>query len=173
MKNDRIVSKKNYILLIIILIATCGILYYFYLWYGEYSNNWLYKPILSDALFQIKYNEIDDYVIENNNACIYVSYVGNKKTRDFEKKFLNLINNYHINNDILYLNLSEIADDKKIFNYLKEKYTINNYNIFDGLPNILAFKNGLLDDIYFINENNYSINRVDNYLKAINVIEVE
>ena len=38
-KNDRVIPKVNYFWLTLIILVTCGLLYYFYLWYTEYSED--------------------------------------------------------------------------------------------------------------------------------------
>lgn len=172
MKNERIVPLKNYVWLGIILLVTCGALYYFYLWYTEYSNDRLYKPILDERLLEIKYNEIDAYVSENANVVVYASTLGNRTIRNFENKLYNLIDEYGIRERMVYLNVSGFADSEAIMHMLKNKYLVDGVSFLDSMPSILLFRDGVIEDVYFIKENNYSIIRLENYLKTMNVIDV-
>ncbi len=171
-KNDRVIPRRNYVLLGIILLCSFFVMYYFTLWYHEYSDDKLNRPILNESLFEIKYNELNSYVLENSQAVIYVSLVGDKDTRDFEVLFLNLIDNYNLIDKIVYFNLSDVVNDENIVDYLKDSYSVNGINFVNNTPCLLIFKDTKLVDIYLIKDNNYSINRVENYLKVMDVIEV-
>ena len=95
--------------------------------------------------------------MENQSAIIYVSKVGNEKIRNFEKKFINAINQNDLKNKILYLDLSNYKGDTN------DKYTINDINI-TSVPNISVFKNGKLDDIYVIDVDGYNMEKIISYL---------
>lgn len=171
-KIDRDIPVKNYFILVIILFVSFLVMHYFTLWYREYSEDRLSKPILNTKLFEIKYNELDNYVLENKKAVIYVSLVGDEDTRNFEESFINLIDNYNLIDNIVYFNLSEVYSDNKILGMLKDKYSFEDINFVYNTPCLLMFNDAKLIDIYLIKENNYSINRVENYLKVMDVIEV-
>lgn len=171
-KNDRVIPKVNYFWLALIILVTCGLLYYFYLWYTEYSEDRLSKPLLNEIFFEIKYNEIDNYALENSVVVVYSSLVGDKKIRKFENELVQLADEFDIKQKLVYLNVSEFVDNRILVNELNKKYSIDNISFLDSVPSILLFNSGELVDIYFVKENNYSIVRLENYLKAMNVIDV-
>lgn len=160
----RQIPKKNYIILTIILILTLTLTLYFYKWYQTYEKDMLNYPIISEHLFKINYNEINEYITENPSSAIYVSKLGSEEIRNFEKNLIPIINKYQLKNNILYLNV-----DNSTFKSLKEKYKDTNYTI-DKLPCILIFKNSKLSSIYKIDYNNYNINEIINYLQIYEVI---
>ena len=133
------------------------IAFYFRKWYKAYEDSYLSKSIVGNYLFQINYKELDNYLVENQSAIIYVSKVGNEKIRNFEKKFINAINQNDLKNKILYLNLNNYKGD------INNKYTINDMNI-TSVPNISVFKNGKLDDIYVIDVDGYNMEKIISYL---------
>ena len=133
------------------------IAFYFRKWYKAYEDSYLSKSIVGNYLFQINYKELDNYLVENQSAIIYVSKVGNEKIRNFEKKFINAINQNDLKNKILYLDLSNYKGDTN------NKYTINDKDI-TSVPNISVFKNGKLDDIYVIDVDGYNMEKIISYL---------
>lgn len=151
------IPKKNYFILFIVIVLSLLIAFYFRKWYKAYEDSYLSKSIVGNYLFQINYKELDNYLVENQSAIIYVSKVGNEKIRNFEKKFINAINQNDLKNKILYLDLSNYKGDTN------DKYTINDINI-TSVPNISVFKNGKLDDIYVIDVDGYNMEKIISYL---------
>ena len=153
----REIPKKNYFILFSVIVLSLLIAFYFRKWYKAYEDSYLSKSIVGNYLFQINYKELDNYLVENQSAIIYVSKVGNEKIRNFEKKFINAINQNDLKNKILYLDLSNYKGDTN------DKYTINDMNI-TSVPNISVFKNGKLDDIYVIDVDGYNMEKIISYL---------
>lgn len=153
----REIPKKNYFILFIVIVLSLLIAFYFRKWYKAYEDSYLSKSIVGNYLFEINYKELDNYLVENQSAIIYVSKVGNEKIRNFEKKFINAINQNDLKNKILYLNLNNYKGD------INNKYTINDMNI-TSVPNISVFKNGKLDDIYVIDVDGYNMEKIISYL---------
>jgi len=71
MNKKRNIPLKNYILLALILIITIILVVYFYMWYGANEKNKLAIPIMNEHMQIIKYNELNNYLIENKNPIIY------------------------------------------------------------------------------------------------------
>lgn len=153
----REIPKKNYFILFIVIVLSLLIAFYFRKWYKAYEDSYLSKSIVGNYLFEINYKELDNYLVENQSAIIYVSKVGNEKIRNFEKKFINAINQNDLKNKILYLDLSNYKGDTN------DKYTINDKDI-TSVPNISVFKNGKLDDIYVIDVDGYNMEKIISYL---------
>lgn len=162
-KNNKIireVPKKNYLYLTLILLGTFFILIYLYKWYETYNDSKLNTNIMSKYLTVINYNELDNYIIENKDAIIYVSILGNEDINKFEKKFKNVIIQNNLKNDILYLDIS----DENIDTATKKLKVDKN------LPYLVVYTNGNITDTYSINENNYSNDKAEKYLNRIGVI---
>jgi len=169
MNKKRNIPLKNYILLALILIITIILVVYFYMWYGANEKNKLAIPIMNEHMQIIKYNELNNYLIENKNPIIYSSILGDRKIRNFEIKFKKLIIDNSLNGKILYLNLTSEVIDKQISKEIKEKYKIDNRNIAE-LPSLTIFKDGKPISIYNIKEDNYNIKKVEKYLEEQGVI---
>ena len=162
-KNEllREVPRKNYIYLFLILLGSLLLLLYIYTWYDAYNENKLNTSIMDKYLTVINYNELDNYIIENKNAIIYVSILGNEDISKFEKKFKNLVSEHNLKNDILYLDIS----NENI------NVATNKLNIDDEFPYLVVYTNGVITDTYSINDNKYSNAKIEKYLNRIGVID--
>lgn len=163
MKEKKDIPFKNYIILSCILIISIISIIYFYMWYGEFKINKINTLVMDEYLNIINYNELETYLVENKNAVIYVSTLGNKE-RIFEKKFGVVINRYSLNSRILYLDLTEEYKNNKLFTDIKNKYKLQK------TPCIVIFKNGLVDDVYSIYEHDYDLELLTSYLRIKGVI---
>ena len=158
------VTIKNYIVLAIILIVTFLLLFYFYLWFDKYEETLLSKRILDRYMLVINDNELDDYLVENPNTIIYVSKLNDEKIRDFEKLIKNKYKSNSINNNILYLDVTDISERDKT--YLISKYNYNGLNIL-SVPCVVVFKNGTVDSIYSVSASGYDIDSFVFYVNQI------
>lgn len=157
----REIPLKNYVYLVLIVFLTLGILYYLYLWSIEYRKEVTSDSVISSSLQLINYNEVEEYIVENDNVCLYISNK-NIELKDFEKSLKHLIEKYNLERKILYLDITNNVSDNK-------------YNIGDayltGVPKFIYFIDGKLASSYDINYENYKIANIENYLRSIGVIE--
>lgn len=166
MKKEKEIPLKNYILLSIVLILTIVVVIYFFLWKNTYEKNKLQKPILDDYLLVINYNELNNYLVENKDAIIYVSKLNDESIRLFENKFKNIINKNNLNNKILYLDLTEELKENNIVKEINKKYGKEMTEV----PTIVIIKDGKISSSYNIKENKYNIKLLEKYLEKEDVI---
>ena len=162
-KNDKLreVPLKNYIYLFLILLGSILLLIYICTWYKTYNENKLYTSVMNEYLTVINYNELDNYIIENKDAIIYVSVLGNEDINRFEKKFKNDIVENNLKNNILYLNLT----NENIEIVTKRLQIDNNF------PYLVVYTNGQITDTYNIAKSNYSTKKIIKYLNRIGVTD--
>lgn len=161
MKENKNIPYKNYIILSIILIVSIFVVIYFYKWYDELKRNNINTPVMNEYLSTINYNEIDTYLVENQDVIIYASSLDDKNTRRFEKKLKKIVKKYTFNNTILYLDLT---DNNKSINNIIQKYHIT------STPCIIIFESGEIKDIYNIKDYNYDVELLVSYLRIKGVI---
>ncbi len=166
MKKEKEIPLKNYILLSIVLILTIVVVIYFFLWKNTYEKNKLQTPILDDYLLVINYNELNNYLVENKDAIIYVSKLNDESIRLFENKFKNIINKNNLNNKILYLDLTEELKENNIVKEINKKYGKEMTEV----PTIVIIKDGKISSSYNIKENKYNIKLLEKYLEKEDVI---
>lgn len=166
MKKEKEIPLKNYILLSIVLILTIVVVIYFFLWKNTYEKSKLQTPILDDYLLVINYNELNNYLVENKDAIIYISKLNNENIRLFENKFKNIINKNNLNNKILYLDLTEVLKENNIVKEINKKYGKEMTEV----PTIVIIKDGKISSSYNIKENKYNIKLLEKYLEKEDVI---
>lgn len=166
MKKEKEIPLKNYILLSIVLILTIVVVIYFFLWKNTYEKSKLQTPILDDYLLVINYNELNNYLVENKDAIIYVSKLNDESIRLFENKFKNIINKNNLNNKILYLYLTEELKENNIVKEINKKYGKEMTEV----PTIVIIKDGKISSSYNIKENKYNIKLLEKYLEKEDVI---
>ena len=153
----REIPLKNYIYLFLILLGSFLLLIYINNWYNTYNKNKLNIGIMNDYLTVINYNELDNYIIENKDAILYVSILGNEEINKFEQKFKNSIIDNNLKNDILYLDLTT------------ENITsaTNKLQIDANFPYLVVYTNGKITDTYNIKDINYDTKKIIKYLHRI------
>lgn len=163
MKKDelRVIPIKNYIILGIVLLVSFLILYYLYLWHEGYNESKLNVPILDKYMDVINYNELSDYLVENPDSIIYVSVLENSDIRSFEKKLKSVLKKHEIENEILYMNITDSINDID-----KNDYMYGETSILD-VPLVMVFDNGILKSIYSIRNNDYDIQLFTEYVNSI------
>lgn len=166
MKKEKEIPLKNYILLSIVLILTIVVVIYFFLWKNTYEKSKLQTPILDDYLLVINYNELNNYLVENKDAIIYVSKLNDESIRLFENKFKNIINKNNLNNKILYLDLTEELKENNIVKEINKKYGKEMTEV----PTIVIIKDGKISSSYNIKDNKYNIKLLEKYLEKEDVI---
>lgn len=65
-------------------------------------------PVIGNTLSQIYTDDLDHYVMDNPMAIIYMCQANDETCRIFERDFKKLINKYHYENQIIYLNLTDV-----------------------------------------------------------------
>ena len=166
MKKEKEIPLKNYILLSIVLILTIVVVINLFLWKNTYEKSKLQTPILDDYLLVINYNELNNYLVENKDAIIYVSKLNDESIRLFENKFKNIINKNNLNNKILYLDLTEELKENNIVKEINKKYGKEMTEV----PTIVIIKDGKISSSYNIKENKYNIKLLEKYLEKEDVI---
>lgn len=157
--NYRKIPLKNYIYLALIILFSIAILYYLYLWFVEYNKEQQKNPIMNDVMLIINDNELNTYLIENKDAIIFVSTLNDAEIRKYERKLENLIKNENINNEILYMDLTnKKTNQKQIF------------NTEFSLPAFLVYSNSQLAEVYEISKDNYNIKKTKEFLEKYEVI---
>ena len=160
---ERKISSKNYVILVIILVST--VLLGFYL-FNSFKESDVNTSLMDNYIKLINYTEIKDYVTENRDVVIYSSVLKDKKIRNFEMNFRHVINKYELEDQIVYLNLTDLTLEERV--ELSNTYNLDGKTIVD-VPCLLIFKDGNLIDIYALKDN-YNVDNLVTYLQKKEVI---
>ena len=150
MSKSKKIPFSNYIKLLLLIIVTVGLVFVcrnIYLSNEDYNNN---IPIIRDYLVrEINSKELYNYVREDSDAIIYIGVASSKTCRDYENIFKDIITKYHLEEDITYLNLSNL---KNIGSFIKDFNKFYNSNLKD-YPSLVIFEEGKVVDILTIENN--------------------
>lgn len=168
MKNSelRVIPKKNYFILGVVILVTLCLVYYFYLWFNVYNESKLNMPILNKYMEVINYNEMGDYVIENPNTIVYVSVLEDIDIREFEKKIKNSYKKDKIVNEVLYMDLTKDIKKKSVIKEINRMYSIDSLSMVD-VPCVVVFEDGIVSSIYSVKDNDYSIDKFESFVNGI------
>ena len=148
--------KNNYLKLLFIIIVTIFLTFLISNIYKNYSTNKINNGYIFKHVSSVKYNELQDALIEmNEDTYLYISYTGNKDVYDFEVKFKKLLRDKELLNNVIYLNMDEKINSKE--NYLEllnEKLNLTDIKV-TSLPSIIYYKDGEVIEI--INSDNLVI----------------
>lgn len=138
------------------------------MWVDVYKESRINMPIMDRYMTVINYNELDNYLVENPNTIVYVSVLENEKIRKFEKKLKNKYKEHLIDNEILYMNITEDLKDKHVAYEMESMYSVGSLNMTD-VPSVLVFREGVLKSIYSVRANDYDIDEFIEYLNNISL----
>ena len=62
---------------------------------------------VSKVLLEIKYEDLNNYLMENSKSIIYVSNSSEDSSLKFEKLFNKVIKEYELENDIVFININD------------------------------------------------------------------
>ena len=162
-KELRKVPTKNYIILLLLFVATFALVYYFYRWYVVYSDYQNDIPVIRDSLPELTEEEVIHYIQENQTTVVYMCTASDNNCRSFEKNFKKLIEKDSLKEYIVYLNLTNtnLAEFTNNFNNRYQyKEELSNY------PSLVVFEDGVISDILQQESDKpLSIVDVDNFLK--------
>lgn len=119
------VEKKsvlhNYIILTIIFVVCMGLVIYLCKLYNVYDEYQKETPVIRGSLQEIVDDDLEHYILDNPTAVIYMCTSSNETCRSFEKGLKKLLNKNNYNDEIIYLNLSNLDQDKFVDDF-NEKY---------------------------------------------------
>lgn len=163
---------KNYIVLLIVFIVVICLTIYLCSWYRVYEDYKKQTPVIRGTLQEIVYDDLEHYVLENPTTVIYMCVPNDDKCRSFEKSFSKYVVKKELNNEIIYLNLSNVDHDKFIDDF-NNKYKFKT-KLNGNYPAFVVFKDGNVDAILRGNKNsNIDLDKVKNFLELNEVEGVE
>lgn len=176
-KNKNGIPTKNYLYVTIISVLTLCITGYLCFWYKSYSEYNQSNSIMSDYLLQIGEQEIinnlENYVRDNPNTILYMSYGDDNEIKQFEVEFKKIIEDNNLKSSFIYADLNKIS--KKVFeNEFREKFLgdeIKKMNIQKlKYTNLLVFEDGKINKLLYYTEKDISIEAVKKFLISEGVI---
>lgn len=146
-KNSNI---KKYCIILLVTLGVVFLFLYFYKWYEvKKDEKYLESYLINTNTINLEMNEIDEIhsVLSEtaNYYFVYVSYTEDKEIYEFEKTLKPLIDEYDLQNNFYYINVTDIKETNK--DYKKEIAKELNVKESDvsKIPSILYFKDNNLE----------------------------
>ncbi len=145
MKNitEKNIPKKNYVIVIVVAILVFLLSLYVRIIYLNNKDN-KNKSIFEseDSLVStINIDDIDFVISESSDMILYIGYNGNPEIKSMERKLYREIVRNEYTDKVIYLNVTDLKDNNKYINKLKEKFPNIKGDISDA-PMMVYIKNG-------------------------------
>ncbi len=165
MSSDTTIKLKNYFILAFIILVMVFLVFYICRWYQVYSDYKKETPIIRGTLsYEITSAELDHYVMENPNCVVYMCTSSSDHCRNFERDFKKLIEKENLQNNIIYLNLSDV-DMKQFVSEFNEKYHYK-VKLTEHYPAFVEFTDGKVTAfIEGDNQNSLTITKVSQFIE--------
>lgn len=160
---EKKVTIKSYLILATIFFLTIGITLYLCKCYQVYSESIKEIPVIRGTLSEITSEELDHYVQENPNCVVYMCTASNPKCRNFEESFVKLIKKNDLQEEIVYLNLSNVNEDEFVKSFNDEyEYKIK---LTSNYPAIVIFGEAQISTMLQETEDELSIVRAKQFIE--------
>lgn len=163
----RKIPLKNYIILLAISLGTIFLVFYLRSWYNTSKEYYQNNSIMSEYLSELKSDEINSYIIDNPDVVIYYASAKDTTIKSFEKEFKKLMEEYEINNEIIYIDSSKEENNNIIsrLNDISDKKMVGL-----NIPNLICIKEGKVNKVLYLVEAQINKRDVKNFLIKCGVI---
>ena len=168
-KEIKKISSKNYFMLAVIFLIS-GLL--FWLVVEPFRKSDKQESKLTDKLEKLSYESIDAYITERQNVIVYLTDFS-EKSNNFENEFESVALKNDIDEDIVYMNTTELAPDNltKLKNkYFNDKLKSSKVEL-NVIPNLLVFQDGKIIDILYKVDTIYDKTSITKFLEKYGVID--
>ena len=168
--NDNKKSIKNYVLLVFLFVASMLLILYLCELYKVNKAEQMKTPVIDGALLEIYPTDLEHYVLDTPTTVIYMCTADGEECRLFERSFKKLLKKKDYNNQIIYLNLTDL-DQEEFVNDFNEKYQYKT-KITGNYPAFVLFEDGKIKSVLQSTEDKtLSISKVKQFLELNNIGE--
>ena len=159
-------NKKlhNYLILIGIIVVFVLVVFYLCNWYKVYDEYQKQTPVIRGSLQEIVPDDLEHYLMDNPTIILYMCTSSDEVCRDFEKSFKKLVVKEELNEEVVYLNISDVDKNTFVDNF-NNKYTHKN-KLKNNYPVFIVFEDGKVNSVLQTSENKkLTISRVKQFLE--------
>ena len=164
----KVIPLKNYLILGIIIIVTLLGVLYLCSWYRQYQDNKINKPVITNVLREVQFNNLDTVLTERDMLIMYMCTTDENICRSFEKKFSEYIKDNNLTEEIVYLNLGYSSDENNLLETVYNNYKSDTLvkKIYE-YPTLVIFNRGEIVDVLSSNsKNKITIEQVSEFLEG-------
>ena len=160
----------NYIILVLLFFVCIGLVLYFCTLYKVNEEEKLKIPVISGALLEIYSEDLEHYVLDNPTTVIYVCTANDDVCRTFERDFKKLLRQKEYNDQIIYLNLTDV-DQESFVEEFNENYHYK-IRLTTHYPAFILFEDGRVESILQGSEDKpLTITKVKQFLELYKIGE--
>lgn len=119
----------------------------------------------------IKYDELNNYLVENHNGFIYIASSNDSSLEPFEKSFKTYILDKELDREFVYLDSNNYSS--KMYKEMVGKYfskQLRNSDLYlNYQPNVLYIEDGVISDILYKNESKIGLQDVIDFISKYGV----
>ena len=161
---------KKYVLLVLLFIASIVIVLYLCELYKVNKAEQMKTPVIDGALLEIYPTDLEHYIMDNPTTVIYMCTADNEECRVFERDFKKLLKKKDYNNQIIYLNLTDL-DQEEFVSEFNNTYTYKT-EITGDYPAFVLFEDGKIKSILQSSKDkSLSIDKVKQFLELNDIGE--
>ena len=156
---------RNYVILFVIFLVTILLVWYVCKWYSVYTEYEKETPVIRGTLsYEITTADFEHYITDNPTTVIYMCTSKDDKCRNFEKDLKKYVKKNALEDEIIYLNLSD-ADIDGFVKQFNEKYKYK-VKLTNNYPLIVEFTDGKVTGLIQGEEKNpLTIDRVEDFVE--------
>lgn len=160
---------KGCILTILLFVVCCGLTLYICELYKVHEQEKKKTPIIQGMISEIYGDDLEHYIADNQTTVVYVCAANDEDCRSFEREFKKLLKTNNYNEQLVYLNLTDMNQDSFVESFnntypYKVKLTTN-------YPAFILFEDGKVKSILQENSKKLSVVKVKNFLELIELGE--
>ena len=169
---NNILPFKHYIYIVIGIIILCLLCWYIVSWYQVIKNDRLSKSyLIASNTISLELNEGKEvtYSLQEtpNDYFIFISYTGDEKEYDLEKRLKKIIDNYNIADKFYYINITDKINNNNLMSYLNKTF---NTDLISSIPCILYYEDGKLNTVI---QNNTDVFDAKDFQKLLERVDQE
>ena len=162
MKKERVVPKKNYFYLLLMIVGVVILTFIIFDMSNKIQNRKLEDSYLSGYINQVKIEEIDSVLTEpNSDMFILITKIGDEKIYNFESDLKKVIKKKDLRDNFIF-----VEYDSNDFSEINKKFNCN----IKSVPAIIYIKNG--EFIKNIDSSDHLLN-VGDFEKLLDEYEVK
>ena len=135
-KNDRVIPKKNYLYLVIMLVLVVIITFFIFEMNKKYQSRKLESSYLDGYVSEVNVSDLNNILTEpNSEQFILVTKTGSEEIYNLETELKKVIKNHDLRDNFIYIDYTDKEND------IKELNKILNSDI-KTIPAVVYYKDG-------------------------------
>ena len=160
---------RNYIICILLFIVCFGLVLYLREVYKFNEAEQKKIPVIQGYISEIYNDDLEHYITENPDGVIYMCIANDENCRTFEREFKKLLKKDEYNDNLVYLNLIDVDQDKFLEEF-NSKY-IYKVKLSKEYPAFVLFEDGKVKSILQEKDKKLDIVKVKHFLELSEIGE--